>query len=305
GSSPGFPDGLGGVLTEANQGFQGLAGNAASIDWVAYYFPVGDNAKFMVSAFGSGWNDLVPTLNPYDGQSLSAFGERNPIYSVGGGTGLVFNYSLNPILSFSAGYLTPSGVASSTASGAGLTGDSYSALFQATLTPSRNSGIALTYVTAERNAGEALFGSGTRLTNLGGLVGYSADVYGISGYYQFNSQFALNAFATYAEVGYDAPVARTGEVYSYGLGFSFPDLGKKGSLGGLVVGVQPYLDNVSTVVPGLVGFDSAPLHVEAFYKYQLTDNISVTPGVIWVSTPFQSATVDDALVGTIKTTFSF
>ncbi|XGB39226.1 MAG: iron uptake porin [Cyanobacteria bacterium LVE1205-1] len=308
GSSPGFPDGLGGVLTEANQGFQGLTGNAASVDWVAYYFPVGDNAKFMVSAFGSGWNDLVPTLNPYDGQSLSAFGERNPIYSVGGGTGLVFNYSISPLLTFSAGYLAPSGVASSTASGAGLTDGDYSALFQATLTPSRNSGVAVTYVTAERSAGQALFGSGTQLTNLGGLVGSTADVYGLSAFYQFSPQFALNGFATYAEVGYDAPVAQTGEVYSYGLGFSFPDLGKKGSLGGLILGVQPYLDNVSTVLPAsaaLGSFDSPPFHVEAFYKYQLTDNISVTPGVIWVSTPFQSATVDDAFVGTIKTTFTF
>ena len=317
GSSPNFQTGLSdassltgipNILTEANQGFQGLTGNAASVDWVAYYFPVGDNAKFMVSAFGSGWNDLVPTLNPYDGQSLSVFGERNPIYSVGGGTGLVFNYSIGSLLTFSAGYLAPSDVASSTASGAGLTDGAYSALFQATLTPSRNSGVAVTYVTAGRSAGQALFGSGTQLTNLGGLVGSTADVYGLSAFYQFSPQFALNGFATYAEVGYDAPVSQTGEVYSYGLGFSFPDLGKKGSLGGLILGVQPYLDNVLTVyspLAALGSFDSPPFHVEAFYKYQLTDNISVTPGVIWVSTPFQSATVDDAFVGTIKTTFTF
>ncbi|HEY9730018.1 MAG TPA: carbohydrate porin, partial [Chroococcales cyanobacterium] len=46
-------------------------------------------------------------------------------------------------------------------------------------------------------------------------------------------------------------------------------------------------------------------HFEGFYKYKLTDNISVTPGVIWVTAPGQNDNNDDAIIGTLRTTFTF
>jgi carbohydrate-selective porin OprB len=48
-----------------------------------------------------------------------------------------------------------------------------------------------------------------------------------------------------------------------------------------------------------------PISVEAFYKYQVTDNISVTPGIQWVTNPSQIDNVTDALVGTLRGTFTF
>jgi carbohydrate-selective porin OprB len=47
------------------------------------------------------------------------------------------------------------------------------------------------------------------------------------------------------------------------------------------------------------------LHLEAFYQYQVTDNIAITPGIIWLTAPDHNAANDDLVIGTIRTTFTF
>jgi len=56
------------------------------------------------------------------------------------------------------------------------------------------------------------------------------------------------------------------------LTLAFPDLGKQGSLGSLVVSAQPYLASLEGVAPFS---NDTPFHIEGFYKYQLTDKISL------------------------------
>ncbi len=119
---------------------------------------------------------------------------------------------------------------------------------------------------------------------------------------------------------------------------AFPDLGKKGNLGGIIVGVEPTVLNAdievnenlaapATLGPALIAgglalLNAAPaiaqiaetfenadpdvsLHVEAFYQIQLTDNIAITPGVIWITAPGSLANNQDLVIGTIRTTFRF
>jgi carbohydrate-selective porin OprB len=47
------------------------------------------------------------------------------------------------------------------------------------------------------------------------------------------------------------------------------------------------------------------LHIEAFYQYQVTDNIAITPGVIWLTAPDHNNDNDDVVMGVLRTTFSF
>jgi carbohydrate-selective porin OprB len=74
---------------------------------------------------------------------------------------------------------------------------------------------------------------------------------------------------------------------------------------GIFAGVQPYLGSVDA--PGVddvaVRDSDRPYHIEAFYKFQVSENISVTPGVIWLTAPNQGA--DDSVIGTLRTTFRF
>ncbi|MGK7873562.1 MAG: iron uptake porin [Xenococcaceae cyanobacterium] len=90
------------------------------------------------------------------------------------------------------------------------------------------------------------------------------------------------------------------DIWTWGGGFAFPDLGKEGNLLGIFAGVPPYVGEISEAPGGTM-----PIHVEGFYKYQLTDNISITPGVIWVKNPDQLNRSDDQVIGTLRTTFNF
>ncbi len=65
----------------------------------------------------------------------------------------------------------------------------------------------------------------------------------------------------------------------------------------------------ATLPAGLVGSfgedQDTSLHVEAFYQYQVNDNISITPGIIWLTAPDHNSANDDIIIGTIRTTFAF
>jgi hypothetical protein len=129
------------------------------------------------------------------------------------------------------------------------------------------------------------------------------NAYGISASYRVSPKFVLNAFGTYATADFKLAGSDAATIASYGIGAAFPDFGKKGNLLGFVLGVEPYATNANqSFGPGL---NSAPVHVEAFYKYQVNDRISVTPGVVWVSNPGQIEGNPSALIGTLRTTFTF
>lgn len=47
------------------------------------------------------------------------------------------------------------------------------------------------------------------------------------------------------------------------------------------------------------------LHIEAFYRYQLNDNISITPGFFWLTAPNYDTRNPDVVICVIRTTFVF
>ncbi|WP_413200107.1 carbohydrate porin, partial [Nostoc piscinale] len=46
-------------------------------------------------------------------------------------------------------------------------------------------------------------------------------------------------------------------------------------------------------------------HLEGLYKYKVSDNILVTPGLLVIFNPENDSRNDTIYVGTIRTTFSF
>ncbi|MEM8780255.1 MAG: carbohydrate porin, partial [Cyanobacteria bacterium P01_G01_bin.49] len=100
------------------------------------------------------------------------------------------------------------------------------------------------------------------------------------------------------------------EIWTGGGGFAFPDLFKEGNLLGIFAGVQPYHGGRN--LPTTAGFfelpSRNPVTAEIFYRYQVTDNIAITPGVIYISNPDQFVNIqgaDDEVIGTLRGTFSF
>jgi hypothetical protein len=287
--------------------------NRAFLVTLYYLFPVNDKLTAIVAANGGLHADYAPTLSPFEDYdagttSLSVFALRNPIYRLGGGSGAGVLYQLNDQLTLSAGYL--SGTAS--ASNQGLFGGNSSALAQVIWSPDRRFSLGFTYNNAYFGSGTFGFGDNSATFGLGAYTGTSivnstlaqtptvSNSYGVEFQWRVNPGLTLSGWGGLTKV---RSIGRgDGDIWTYALTAAFPDLGRKGNLGGLVIGAQPYLASLNGV--NLTNRD-VPLHVEAFYKHQINDRVSITPGLIWLLSPNQNANNPDVMLGVLRTTFLF
>jgi hypothetical protein len=291
--------------------------NSVKIDKLTYEAPVGP-ARVYLAASGGQHSDYAAVNNPYffdktDGGkgALTTFASENPIYRIGGGSGIALSVpfgkpgdsSLKPS-SLTLGYLASN--ANNPTPSNGLFDGNYAALGQLNFNVGNRVALAATYVHGYQKAGSTLFDSaidgggalvGTSQANTPTVAGpSSSNSYGISAAIKPSQKLSLSGFVSYHDVIPEgAGVSR--EAWSYGAGLALPDFGKKGNVLGIFGGAQPY--SLSA------GVSQTPYQVEGFYKYQVSDNISVTPGVIWVTSPGQATNSNDAFIGTLRTTFSF
>ncbi|MGF1493210.1 MAG: iron uptake porin [Microcoleaceae cyanobacterium] len=295
---------------------------------LTYQFPIGSRLRMYVAATNETHDSIMPTLNPYfdDGDggngAITAFGQRSPIYRFGGGgPGIGLNYALTRDLTLSGTYLTSfiNGAADS-GDGQGLFNSSYSAMGQITWKPSPAFGIGATYSNSYftpgrfgfNNLGLALTGTAEANTLAGQTLlvgdifldgeGVIANSYGVQAFFQPSPRFVITGWfsAHYARLIGEGE----GQILNYALNFGFPDLFKEGNFLGLVVGAEPYLTDYDDGDPGEFDVD-VPWHVEAYYRFQLNPNISVTPGVVWLAAPNQDADNGDDFVGVLRGTFQF
>ncbi|MBW4523032.1 MAG: iron uptake porin [Scytolyngbya sp. HA4215-MV1] len=302
--------------------FGNTGGNDIKLGWLAYYFPIGDNLQIYIPAYAGLHYDYAPTassfLENFDGGNgaLSYFGQRNPIYAIGGGTGIGATYKFGNFLSFSAGYLADNsdlggfGGANVPADKGGLFDGSYAALGQVTLGSGEPFQVALTYINAYRQGAifDTGFGGlpapGTTFANyLFTASPTEVNAFGASGTLKLGKKLAINGFFSFLDVDERVGNFKNGEVWTYGVSLGLADFGMKGSLLGLVAGVEPYLGNPNEVQ--VAADNSVPLHFEAFYKFKMNEYISITPGVIYIINPGQDNNNDDAFIGTLRTTFTF
>lgn len=338
GNTPNFPRGfglpgetVGGIPTVSPEGslssqFGGNSDNSLYVPLIKYQSPIGNKLTVSVDAFaGSLFGMVDSTANPYlDDQdsgmgAVSAFGQRNPIYSLSAGSGVGLNYQLSDQLTLSAVYQAETLSASNPSRG-GLFNGGYAALGQLTWQPSQQFTLAATYLNSYYKPGRFGFSYnnlplvGTSVANtLAGQTRLTAGIafdiepvvansYGLQASYQVSPKFVINGWvgATYARLIGEGD----GTILNYAVNFAFPDLGKDGNLLGLVVGAEPYLTNFRGGNPQPFRVD-VPWHIEAFYRYQLNDRLAITPAVIWLTAPNQDRNNPDAIIGVVRTTFKF
>lgn len=316
-ASPASP--LGTNLTrEGRFAFQADTGSDVVIDDLFYRFPVGDIAQVYLWANGAGYEDSVEVLNPAFESSgtgaLSRFGRFSPIYRMGGqDAGVVLTIGPKSPLRIDVGYLTDEG--NNPAEGAGLFDGNYSALAQVTFQPLRQLRLAATYV-HNYDSSNLRHGTGSIASQVftGGnpVVGNS---YGVEASFAFTPQLIISGWGMYT----NATVLGVGnaDIWSYGGTLAITDFGTKGSALGFVVGMEPRLTGADSTLAGglpngIAGLDlgarqdrDVSLHLEGFYKFRLSPNILITPGVIWLTSPGHDNRNDDIVIGTIRTTFTF
>ncbi|KOP23552.1 hypothetical protein AMR41_25630 [Hapalosiphon sp. MRB220] len=287
-------------------GFDGDDDNDFVLDDLYYSFPLGDKARIVVSAANTEFNALVETLSPFESSgtgSISRFGRFNPIYRTAGSTGLVFNYQFSDRATLDLAYMVrdpedPNGEN-------GLFNGNYGAVAQFIFEPIKNLNLGLTYVHSYNaggsNSGVNLTGStgSTNAIRPFGNVSTSADSLGLETSWRISPKFTLSGWLAYSfaqsEVSDDHA-----DILNYAVTLAFPDLGGKGNLAGIVFGMPPKVIESSQVEDR-----DTSLHIEGFYRFQVTDNISITPGVFVITNPEHNDNNDSILVGTIRTTFKF
>ncbi|WP_414527583.1 iron uptake porin [Nodularia chucula] len=319
------PFGIGAPSGEGLQTFNidNTGGNNVEIDRLTYQAPIGP-AQVYLAANGGRHSHYAAVNNPHfaDGTdggngALTPFASENPIYRIGGGAGVAFTLPLGQ----GRGIFRPSSVtvgylgseANDPTPGQGIFQGNYAALGQLNFNVSDRLALAATYVHGYHGAGSTIFDSGnnnsaivgTSIANLGGIDRgngtpnpFATNSYGVSAAFRPGNRLSVSGFVSYTDVnGFGASDAS--EVWSYGVGLALPDFGRRGNVLGIFGGAVPYARGIQD------GFNKVPYQVEGFYKYRVSDNVSVTPGVIWVTNPGQSSDNDDAFIGTLRTTFTF
>lgn len=309
--------------------YDGSNGNNVEIDILRYIFPLGDNLQVQILANDALHHYYVDTVNPFfEGRAggenaISRFAERNPIYRIGPfGAGAAVAYTPTNTLRFDLGYIANE--AEDPSEGAGLFNGSYSAIAQAVI--GNRYKLGLTYVRAYNGTTAQDFperfvlgGTGTALANLSpaalaaatGLptavtnTPVESNSYGIETSLGFSDNFVVNGWVGMT----DAELIGLGDatIWNFAVGAAFPNFGKPGNLLGIIGGAAPTLRDLDIDQPGIDPdfSDDFAYHVEAFYKYRVNDNISVTPGVIWLPAVNQNEDNEDVFVGTVRTTFRF
>ncbi len=314
--------------------FEPNSNNGVGLDWLAYYFPIFKNSQVYVAATGGVPSDIVPSGNPFfnngDGGNgaISVFATENPIYRIGGGAGGGVNLALGKYgilgnTSLSLAYFADN--AANPGRSTGFTNGDYVAIGQINVNISDRFSIAGTYANGYHTTGTGIFnagGPGSNTNPFQGVVGsaqandpsllfgaggqrpITTNSYGGTVSFQVNKKISISGFAeeTFARIKGRGDA----DIWSYGAGIAFPDFGKQGNLLGIFAGVEPTLRGLrATGLRRNFGRRDEDWHYEAFYKYQVSDNISITPGIIVLTAPGQSTRNNNAWIGTLRTTFTF
>ncbi len=294
--------------------FEGRLGFAAEtedhrfeISELSYEAPIGERASFYIATTGDDLDDFSLFPGDNNGASgngaVSEFGTENPIHNLVEDTGLQFNYDLTDQLSLSLGYFA--GDTGNPDSEAGLFNGNHSAFVQFGFEPSDQLLLGATYIHTYSDSSLA-----TETGSLRSQIDLERPVIGNS--YEIAAAFFPSPrFAVGGWVGVtNATVLDLGnaEVWNYALTLAFADLGRAGSVLGVVIGQEPRLTGTSGFKIDQRRHDpDISLHLEAFYDYALSDHISVTPGLIWITAPNHDASNPSIFVLTIRirTTFKF
>ncbi|MCW9681806.1 iron uptake porin [Dolichospermum planctonicum UHCC 0167] len=277
-----------------------------SIGVLSYGFPLTKNTYANIIANDGIILDLDTTVNLFDGNggsgALSAFATRNPIYSQLGGAGLGVNQKFGKNLTLSLGYLankhnTPT-------AGNGLFNGPYGALAQLTVKPSSRTALGLTYI----NSYNQPLGTGSKnatFTDLTPGTNFSSNSYGVQASLGLSKRLVLGGWAGYTNSQILTGTKGEVETWNYAVTLGLPDLGKKGNLAGVLVGMEPKVTNSTATAAGVTKDPNTSYHIEGFYQYKVSDNITITPGVIWLTAPNHDKNNDSVVIGALRTTFSF
>ncbi len=310
-----------------------VGSNSVSLYKLLYIFPVTSKVTLFAGTAAE-VSDAFPAITPFadEGQeALSRFAGYNPVVRVSGGTsgtglasaaGFIFNISdkidlralygsVNANLPGNAADVLPN--VSGTPLGSGLFSGSSVIAAQLTLKPTNSLDIGLNYANSYHQINILGIGSARSSANALGGIGLGVPVkmnsFGATATFRVTPKISLSGYGAYIVVNDSTSrVDASSDFTSWMVGLHFKDILKQGNTAGLIFG-QP-LFRVSaggqaqlTDAPGVRR--ATPYHLEGYYRYQVTNNVSITPGAFVLFNPEGNSRNETTVVGVLRTTFTF
>ncbi|ARV58694.1 S-layer protein [Nostocales cyanobacterium HT-58-2] len=297
-----------------------------------YIFPVADKLTLFAGTAAE-VSDAFPAVTPFAGEgqeAISRFAGLNPVLRVSGGTsgsglasaaGFIFNISkqvdlralygsVNANIPSSAADVSP-GV-SGTPLGAGVFGGSSVVAAQLTVKPTSYLDIALNYANSYHEIN--ILGTGLTSSDIGALAGVPLGIpvklnsFGGTVTWRLSPKVALSGYGAAIFVDDSSGRVDASTTFtSWMAGVHFNDLFKEGNNAGILFGQPLYrtsADGDARLADAGVN-RAVPYHLEAYYRFKLNDNISITPGAFVLFNPEGDSRNDTTTVGVLRTTFTF
>jgi hypothetical protein len=288
----------------ARLAFDGDEGSQFTLDELYYRFPIGGTTVF-VGPKGLDLDEIAETVTPFNSTgtgSISRFGVRNPaVFRGPQGAGASVTFNLGSLRA-TAGYLAGDSDAPDPASGRGVFNGSFSALGQIGFF-SRPFDLAFTYTRKYNRAGEVgiMGGTGSSLANRPfGQAPTESDNYGVQVNFKPSRRFQIGGWYGYTKAEQLRGGNNDATIQNGAITLALADFGRQGNLLGFVFGVPPKVTESDVARNRNTSY-----HLEGFYRFQVNDFISVTPGVYVIMNPEHDKRNDDIWVGLLRTTFSF
>ena len=298
-------------------------GNSVTLYKLVYVFPA---AKTLTLFAGPALEstDAGFGITPFYGEgqeAISRFAGLNPVARVSGGTsetgvasagGFIWNIaksvnlrafyaSVNANLPVNQGF-------PGTPLGAGLFGGSTVVEAQLDFKPSRNLDLALDYANSHHQIN--ILATGLANADIGTLYGLPAtqqvhiNSVGGTATYRLSPKIALSGYGAAFFVYNDGGTTASTTLTSWMAGVHFTDLLQKGNAAGILFG-QPLYRVDAGGAASLPANRTTPYHLEAYYRFQVNDNISITPGAFVLFNPEGNSRNSTTAVAILRTTFSF
>ncbi|MEH2442583.1 iron uptake porin [Nostoc sp.] len=310
-----------------------VGANDVQLYKLLYIFPVA-NKLTLFAGTAAETSDAFPTITPFYGEgqeSISRFAGLNPVLRVSGGTsgtGLAsaagFIYSISPNLDLRALYGSVNanlpqkstdeaipGVSTTPLGGGVFSGSSIVAA-QLTFKPSPDLDIGLNYANSYHEIN--ILGTGLISGDVGALAGVDAGTpvklnsFGGTVTWRFSPNIALSGYgaALFVDASSNSVNAST-TFTSWMVGVHFKDLFKSGNNAGILFGQPLYRSDAggSAQLSPTGDNRATPYHLEGYYRFRVSDNISITPGAFVLFNPEGNSNNETTTVGVLRTTFTF
>jgi hypothetical protein len=298
------------------------SGNDLVLSDLSYRFPLSPNFGVIVGPAGVNAINTFRGINPLEGAgegAISLLGQRNPILGIGNGTGGIgLDWQVNRRLSVQGVY------SAENPSRTGIFSGRTTAGVQVAIAPTNNLDLGLHYLYSHSPDGFLSIGTGDNqlLSPLAPIISpetsfaFNTHAIGATLAWRVNPRWTMGTWGGWT---HSAPVNLSGavETTNWMVFSAFPDLFSNGNLGGILFGQPPKI--TSSTLPDGFNFPNflrdlsgtpggradTALHLELFYRARVTNNISLTPGVLVIFNPDHNAANDALVIGTLRASFQF